>query len=452
MKRIDFVHFLEVLQAMRKIDLSSRVASGATLKKFQDMAYKIGGSRYVDILKQYNINSPEAFSAFISDEDFKSQMENDRVGKSILSKIIFAKRHQIEAEMKAIEKKFQHALSEDINDVEDYDNTFVLREKDGEGPIVFAELHNPEDINTIKTWYAYRYGINYLKVSPCTFEFWINHPDRQNFSNKDMVRQYKEEHSTDEMLVTENETSVPSFNRGDMVEDEKGQGYVVIDTFTTEEEIAAAKKKRPYRVILPKDYVVSDETPVVAVMTIKAVKRGLNYIYPISKFSMIGAELDECDTLDENAQVNESMKRYADKNEAYDDLQKILDIFDAKKVVTAFFMAASLDDLNYIIPGIIRDYDLEDYISSADLNEDLDMTSEVATPEYDSYVLVDNSDFSVIGTYYNFDEAKHDADYYAHRNVHGSFSVCGCINDEYECDPDADDNTIVYTADFEFVR
>ena len=115
-------------------------------------------------------------------------------------------------------------------------------------------------------------------------------------------------------------------------------------------------------------------------------------------------------------------------------------------------MAASLDDLNYIIPGIIRDYDLEGYISGNDLNEYLDMTSDAATPEYDSYVLVDNSDFSVIGTYYNFDEAKHDADYYAHRTSYGSFSVCGCINNEYECDPEADDNTIVYTADFEFVR
>ena len=61
MKRLDFIHFLEVLQAMRKVDLSSQVAVGATIKKYKDMANKIGGPAYEDILKRYNISSPEKF-------------------------------------------------------------------------------------------------------------------------------------------------------------------------------------------------------------------------------------------------------------------------------------------------------------------------------------------------------------------------------------------------------
>ena len=307
MKRLDFIHFLEVLQAMRKVDLSSKAAIGATIKKYKDMANKIGGQNYVDILKKYNIDSNEKFEDLFLDENFIEQLENDTVGSKVLSTIILKKRQDMRHEAEYVERKYGQSMSEDINDVEDYYNTYVLREKDGNGPVVFVELHNYKDINRIKTWYAYRYGVNYMKVSPCSFEFWIEHPDRQEFSNREMVRA-KRNGELDEIWnnefdpdfddleslndyddeLMEDVTDVPSFSKGDMVEDEKGQGYVVIATLTSDAEVERAKKKRPYRVILPKNYEISDETPVVAVMTIKATKRGLNYIYPISKFTAIG--------------------------------------------------------------------------------------------------------------------------------------------------------------------
>ena len=69
---------------------------------------------------------------------------------------------------------------------------------------------------------------------------------------------------------------------------------------------------------------------------------------------------------------------------------------------------------------------------------------------YESYVLVDNSVGSIIYNYTVqpgdwwkdiFDEACADADDNANNNRYGSYSVYGCIGDEY------DDNTLLYTAE-----
>lgn len=69
---------------------------------------------------------------------------------------------------------------------------------------------------------------------------------------------------------------------------------------------------------------------------------------------------------------------------------------------------------------------------------------------YESYVLIDNSVGSVIANYVVypgdwwedvFDEACSDADDNANNNRYGSYSVYGCIGDEY------DDNTLLYTAE-----
>ena len=65
---------------------------------------------------------------------------------------------------------------------------------------------------------------------------------------------------------------------------------------------------------------------------------------------------------------------------------------------------------------------------------------------YDAYVLVNDSDGSIIYNYekkYNpnaMDEAIEDAKSKAMENPYGTYTVYGCINDIY------DENTIVYTA------
>jgi hypothetical protein len=69
---------------------------------------------------------------------------------------------------------------------------------------------------------------------------------------------------------------------------------------------------------------------------------------------------------------------------------------------------------------------------------------------YESYVLVDNSVGSIIYNYTVqpgdwwkdiFDEACADADEQLQNNKYGSYSVYGCMGDEY------DDDTLLYTAE-----
>jgi hypothetical protein len=62
---------------------------------------------------------------------------------------------------------------------------------------------------------------------------------------------------------------------------------------------------------------------------------------------------------------------------------------------------------------------------------------------YDAYVLIDNSDESILGNYHDMNDAIEDADYYANRNKYGSYSVVGCIDDEYDLD---DERSIIYTT------
>jgi hypothetical protein len=72
------------------------------------------------------------------------------------------------------------------------------------------------------------------------------------------------------------------------------------------------------------------------------------------------------------------------------------------------------------------------------------------TKRYDSYVLVDNSDGSILYNYQVYpgdfwkeimNDAINDANEQADGNRFGSYSVYGCENDEY------DENTLVYSTD-----
>lgn len=63
--------------------------------------------------------------------------------------------------------------------------------------------------------------------------------------------------------------------------------------------------------------------------------------------------------------------------------------------------------------------------------------------DYNSYVIIDNSDNANLGSYDNVSDAIKDADDYAYRNKYGSYSVVGCVDGEY----DLDDTSVIYTAD-----
>ena len=83
-----------------------------------------------------------------------------------------------------------------------------------------------------------------------------------------------------------------------------------------------------------------------------------------------------------------------------------------------------------------------------ELNEafsDLVQTSHVMAGDlYNSYVIIDNSDESLLGTYYHKNDAINDANEMARQNKYGSYSVVGCIGREYDLDNEED---IIYVAD-----
>ena len=62
---------------------------------------------------------------------------------------------------------------------------------------------------------------------------------------------------------------------------------------------------------------------------------------------------------------------------------------------------------------------------------------------YDAYVIIDNSDYALIGTYDNLYDAIEDADELSYKNKYGSYSVVGCIGDEYDLE---DEKSIEYTT------
>lgn len=80
-----------------------------------------------------------------------------------------------------------------------------------------------------------------------------------------------------------------SFAKGDMVEkiNGNGQGFIVIDVLESDAEIEAAKRKRRYRTVLPKDFEISSENPALALMSIKGPRGGLNFIYAASDFKHV---------------------------------------------------------------------------------------------------------------------------------------------------------------------
>lgn len=112
------------------------------------------------------------------------------------------------------------------------------------------------------------------------FEDMYNRNDTDNFYGD------LDDEDQDIFESSENET----FAKGDMVEkvNGSGQGFIVIDVLESEADVDAAKRKRRYRTMLPKGFEISNETPALAVMTMKGERGGLNFIYPAIDFKHIG--------------------------------------------------------------------------------------------------------------------------------------------------------------------
>lgn len=112
------------------------------------------------------------------------------------------------------------------------------------------------------------------------FEDMYNRNDTDDF--------YGDLDNDEEQDVFESSENV-SFTKGDMVEkiNGNGQGFIVIDVLESDAEIEAAKRKRRYRTMLPKDFEISSENPALALMSIKGPKGGLNFIYAASEFKHV---------------------------------------------------------------------------------------------------------------------------------------------------------------------
>jgi hypothetical protein len=56
-------------------------------------------------------------------------------------------------------------------------NTWVVRTKWGNGPVVSMEGLEESDRHVIRSMYARMYGISYYEVRECTAQFWLDHPE-----------------------------------------------------------------------------------------------------------------------------------------------------------------------------------------------------------------------------------------------------------------------------------
>lgn len=104
------------------------------------------------------------------------------------------------------------------------------------------------------------------------------------------------------------------------------------------------------------------------------------------------------------------------------------------------------------LPNGDYDYDGDSWDGVDDEEEEDDDTIErkriIDSGEYHSYVLVDDSDGAILDRYTPdgpldgeaFDQAMEDAKEKARMNKNGSYSVYGCIYDEY------DDDTLLYNT------
>ena len=64
---------------------------------------------------------------------------------------------------------------------------------------------------------------------------------------------------------------------------------------------------------------------------------------------------------------------------------------------------------------------------------------------YDSYVVINNSDQSLVGHFNYEEDAIDEANEFALNDKYGTYSVVGCVGNEYDLD---DEKSIIYTADY----
>ena len=64
---------------------------------------------------------------------------------------------------------------------------------------------------------------------------------------------------------------------------------------------------------------------------------------------------------------------------------------------------------------------------------------------YDSYVVINNSDQSLVGHFNYEEDAIDEANEFALNDKYGTYSVVGCVGNEYDLN---DEKSIIYTADY----
>lgn len=205
---IDILNRIAMQSKSKMVDISNKSAIARTFRLFYKIGNDVYGFNFIKKLGDAKIKDAEDFNELLISDDFKDALMADRQGMFLIKKIKFQTKTELAKEMKAIQKKYNNQMSEDINDVDDPEHTYAIRTNPyGLGPDVFVEgVKTEEGRREIRKWYAWFYKVNYFKVRECSVEWYLKHKkvDSDNSDieyNDDDLYKYEDKMAMDEGLI-----------------------------------------------------------------------------------------------------------------------------------------------------------------------------------------------------------------------------------------------------------
>lgn len=205
---IEILNILSLRAKNKMFDISNKSAATRSF----NMLYKLGsdmfGYNFVRKLSDEKIKDASDLKELLLSDDFKDAMMNDRQGKFVIKQIKYPTKADIAKEMKAIQKKYNDQMSEDINDVDNPEHTYAIRTNPyGLAPDLFVEgVKSEEGRREVRKLYAWMYKVNYFKVRECSLDWYKKHQkvDSDNSDieyNNDDLYKYEDKIAMDEELI-----------------------------------------------------------------------------------------------------------------------------------------------------------------------------------------------------------------------------------------------------------
>lgn len=190
---------MKTLFTIQIIDILSKVANDTTNKRLNistvesanslfNKVYRLGiqfyGKSFISKLSNIGVKNSTDFAMLLSSESFMNDLADDTIGKKVITQIKYPSAAKIAKEMNDIHNKYRDQIIFDENSIEDINQTYAIRTKLGNGPVVFVKgVKTNEGRHEVRRWYAWANKINYFEVRECSYEFWANNPETQIATN-----------------------------------------------------------------------------------------------------------------------------------------------------------------------------------------------------------------------------------------------------------------------------